>query len=59
MAFLWNFHPFCRKTQKATGCLWPFEHLNGFRYHDNWVRNLLIASSLKGRRPLPKEADTK
>ncbi len=54
MALLWNFHPFCRKTRKAMdGCLCPFEQLNGFRYHDNWVRNLLIASSLNGRRPLP------
>lgn len=60
MALLWNFHPFCRKTQKAMGGgLCPFEQLNGFRYHDNWIRNLLIASSLNGRRPLPKVADTK
>jgi hypothetical protein len=44
---------------RITGCLSPFEHLNGFRYHDNWVRNLLITSSLNGRRPLPKEANTK
>ncbi len=27
----------------------PFEDLNGFRYHDNWLRNFLIASSLNGR----------
>ncbi|NER32370.1 MAG: hypothetical protein F6J89_33445 [Symploca sp. SIO1C4] len=55
MALLWNFHPFCRKTrQQHGGCLCPFERLNGFRYHDDWFRNLLIASSLNGRRPLPK-----
>ncbi|WP_081972453.1 TPM domain-containing protein [Leptolyngbya sp. KIOST-1] len=36
----------------------PFEQNHG-RYHNNWVRNLLIASSLNGRRPLPKKADTK
>jgi hypothetical protein len=59
MALLWNFHPYCCKTQKATGCLCPFEHLNGCRYHDNWVRNLLIASSLNGRRPFLKEGNTK
>jgi hypothetical protein len=60
MALLWNFHPFCRKTrQQLGGCLCPFEQLNGFRYHDNWVRNLLIASSLNGRRPLPRITDTK
>jgi hypothetical protein len=23
--------------------------LNRFRYHDNWLRNLLLASSLNGR----------
>lgn len=27
----------------------PFEDLNGFRYHDNWLHNFLIASSLNGR----------
>lgn len=58
MALLWNFHPFCRKTQQQTGCLCPFEQLNGFRYHDNWLRNYLIASSLNGRRPLPSEPHT-
>ena len=53
MALLWNFHPFCRKTQQQNGgCLCPFEQLNGFRYHDHWLRNFLIASSLNGRRHL-------
>ena len=59
MALLWNFHPFCRKTQQQTGYLCPFEQLNGFRYHDNWLRNLLIASSLNGRRPLPHSSSNK
>jgi hypothetical protein len=60
MALLWNFHPFCRKTrQQMGGCLCPFEQLNGFRYHDNWVRNLLIASLLNGRRPLLKRMSEK
>ncbi len=27
----------------------PFEDLNGFRYHDNWLRNFLTTSSLNGR----------
>ncbi|MFG6107717.1 hypothetical protein U2F10_36185 [Leptothoe sp. EHU-05/26/07-4] len=59
MAMLWNFHPFCRKTQQQNGgCLCPFEKLNGFRYHDDWMRNLLIASSLNGRRPLIKSPHT-
>ncbi len=25
--------------------------LNGFQYHDNWLHNLLIASSMNGRKP--------
>lgn len=59
MALLWNFHPFCRKTRnQKDGCLCPFEQLNGFRYHDDWMRNLLIASSLNGRRPLPNVTHT-
>jgi hypothetical protein len=50
MALLWNFHPYGRKAQvKKPYCASPFEDLNGFRYHDNWLRNFLIASSLNGR----------
>jgi hypothetical protein len=50
MALLWNFHPYGRKVQtKPPYASSPFEALNGFRYHDNWLRNLLIASSLNGR----------
>lgn len=53
MALLWNFHPYGRKTRKQKqGILSPFEELNGCRYHENWLRNLLIASSLNGRRAL-------
>lgn len=52
LALLWNFHPYCRKTRTLKpGILCPFEELNGFRYHDNWLKNLMIASSLNGRRP--------
>lgn len=51
MALLWNFHPYGRQTQaKYEGKrISPFEGLNGFRYHDNWLHNLLIASSLQGQ----------
>lgn len=50
MAILWNFHPYSRKVQTMEPhSMSPFEDLNGFRYHDNWLRNLLIASSLNGR----------
>ena len=51
MALVWNFHPYGRQTQaKYDGKRnSPFESLNGFRYHDNWLHNLLIASSLQGQ----------
>ena len=50
MALLWNFHPYCCKVQAMEPhSMSPFEDLNGFRYHDNWLRNFLIASSLNGR----------
>lgn len=51
MALVWNFHPYGRKTQLKYGatCLSPFERLNGFRYHDNWLHNLLVAASLGGQ----------
>ncbi len=51
MALLWNFHPYDRKTQAKYGVqASPFERANGFRYHENWLENLLIAASLNGRR---------
>lgn len=60
MAMLWNFHPYGRKVQKqAPHSRSPFEDLNRFRYHDDWLRHLLIASSLNGRhtgKPVPLKA---
>ena len=51
MALLWNFHPYGRRTTAAAPerCS-PFEDLNGFQYHENWLRNLLIAGSMNGHR---------
>jgi len=38
MAMLWNFHPYGDKTQALPPYSQsPFEDLNGFRYHDNWL----------------------
>ena len=49
MALLWNVHPYGQKIQAmAPHSMSPFEDLNGFRYQDYWLRNLLIASSLNG-----------
>ena len=48
-ALFHNFQPYCpratiRKTYRS-----PFHKLNGFVYHENWLQNLLVASSLGGR----------
>lgn len=49
-SLLWNFHPYGSRTRSdfPNRCS-PFEDLNGFRYHDNWLHNFLIASSLGGK----------
>ena len=48
MALLWNFHPYGRTTQqKYPTQASPFERINQFRYHDNWLENMMIAASLK------------
>jgi hypothetical protein len=50
MAMLWNFHPYGRRSQLTpTVTVSPFEELNGFYYHPNWLRNFLIAASMNGR----------
>jgi len=51
MALLWNFHPYGARLRRADQkrCS-PFHDVNGFQYHDNWLHNLLIASSMGGRR---------
>jgi hypothetical protein len=55
MALVWNFHPYDQRTQKKYGPrASPFERVNGFRYHDNWLENLMVAASLRGRKPSHK-----
>ena len=50
MALVWNFHPYGRKTQQKEGRYTsPFERINQFRYHDNWLENMMIAASLRGK----------
>ena len=52
MALLWNFHPSGSRTKSNHPARSsPFQDLNGFQYHDNWLHNLLIASSMNGQRP--------
>ncbi len=50
MALQWNFHPYSVRAQSEGAKRSPFEALNGFRYHDNWLHNLLSAASMGGRR---------
>jgi len=51
-ALIYNFAPFNPYTQKLSGWQSYAEQLNQFRYHDNWLQNLLISASLGGfRRP--------
>jgi hypothetical protein len=51
MARPWNVHPSgARLRRDQPSRVSPFDDLNGFPYHPNWVHNLLIASSLGGLR---------
>jgi hypothetical protein len=51
MALQWNCHPYGARTRRADLTRRsPFHDLNGFEYHPNWLHNLLIASSMGGRK---------
>ena len=50
MAVQWNFHPYSARAQLASANRSPFEALNGFQYHANWLHNLLSAASIGGHR---------
>jgi len=50
-AILYNFTPSCPATVKKHGgkkC--PAERLNGMRYDDSWLTNLLVSSTMNGNR---------
>ena len=50
-----NFAPYNPRTvKKHDGYKSPAERLNRFRYHDNWLQNLLISASLGGFRSPPQ-----
>ena len=56
MALIWNFHPYGARTRSQCSTrISPFTDLNGFSYHDNWLHNLLIASSMNGRKTLQSD----
>ena len=49
MALLWNFCPSSPATiKKHHGQTCPAERLNGKRYADNWLENLLVSASMNG-----------
>jgi hypothetical protein len=48
-ALIQNFAPSNPRTvEKYNGLQSPAERLNGFRYHKNWLQNLLVSASLGG-----------
>jgi hypothetical protein len=48
MALVWNFHPYGTRARHEGLRASPFEELNGFQYHPNWLQNMLVAASLGG-----------
>jgi hypothetical protein len=51
MARPWHLHPYgarWRRDQPSRAA--PFDDLNGWQYHPNWLHNLFIASSMGGLR---------
>ena len=56
-ALIHNFAPFNPYTVKRhAGWRSPAEAMNQFRYHDNWLQNLLISTSLVGKYRPPQNA---
>jgi hypothetical protein len=55
IAMFWNFHEYAPKTRnhpfKSDS---PFEKLNGFYYHENWLENFNCAASLQRTYPSHK-----
>lgn len=47
-ALLHNFGPYCPRTKAAVSYSSPAHKLNGFVYHDNWLHNLMISTSMSG-----------
>jgi len=50
-ALFHNFGPYCPRAQVSQTYSSPAHKLNGFVYHQNWLHNLLIATSLSGIKP--------
>ncbi len=51
MALVWNFHPYGQRAgNNSPELISPFYRVNKFCYHENWLQNFLVASSLGGWR---------
>jgi hypothetical protein len=48
-ALFYNFQPYCPRAKIRQQYYSRFHKLNGFLYHDNWLHNLLVATSQGGR----------
>jgi hypothetical protein len=49
-ALLHDFGPYCPRTRAKLNYSSPAHKLNGFVYHDNWLHNLMISTSISGIR---------
>ncbi len=49
-ALLHNYRIYCPRSKASDSFLSPAHKLNGFVYRDNWLENLLVASSCQGFR---------
>lgn len=47
-ALLHDFRPYCPRSKIQRNFSSPAHKLNGFVYHDNWLHNLLVSTSLSG-----------
>jgi hypothetical protein len=47
-ALLHNFGPYCPRAKVSLTYSSPAHKLNGFVYHQNWLHNLLISTSMSG-----------
>jgi hypothetical protein len=55
MAMIYNFAPLAPQSgNKHHKIETPFQRLNGKSYHQDWLQNMLVASSLAGTPHQPK-----
>jgi len=50
-ALLHDFGPYCPRSKASQNYSSPAHKLNGFVYHQNWLHNLLISTSMSGCTP--------